>query len=64
MTTLDHLIEIARATSGLRDTSSKSAINQDLGIAGDDAEEFIAALAAAYGEWVIGLPWGGVCRPE
>lgn len=57
MATLDYLIEIARGISRCSGISSGSAINQDLGIAGDDAEEFIAALAAAYGEWVIGLPW-------
>lgn len=36
---------------------ASAAIDQDLGIYGDAAVEFIAALSAEFGKWVDDWPW-------
>jgi hypothetical protein len=37
--------------------SATSALDQDMGISGDDVTEFVEALAGQYGEWVWSWPW-------
>ncbi len=56
---LAEIVEIASRRSGLpvNALSSRSAIYQDLGLAGDDVDEFAAALAELYGEQVFTWPW-------
>lgn len=45
---------------GLRDRSRylpNAAIDQDLGINGDEGDEFVEALCAECGDWIAKWPW-------
>ncbi|MCB2079599.1 MAG: hypothetical protein KDE55_18115 [Novosphingobium sp.] len=57
---LSHVIAVvsrfARCAPSLA-VGAKSAVDQDLRIQGDDAEEFIADLAGLNGDWVYDWPW-------
>lgn len=57
--TLDRVIGIVSEHSGVRRErlSAASAIDQDVGISGDDVTELAEALAAEFGEHVWQWPW-------
>jgi hypothetical protein len=56
---IDRVIEVVSNQRGNAsgELTTSSAIDQDLGIRGDDAEEPVAALAATFGEWLYDWPW-------
>jgi hypothetical protein len=37
--------------------SENSALDQDLAIYGDEAEEFVEALCEEFGDWIVAWPW-------
>ena len=57
--TLDRVIEIVSQHAGIRKErlSVTSAIDQDVGISGDDVTEIAQALASEFGEQVCQWPW-------
>ena len=57
--TLDRVIEIVSEHSGVAKAklSASSAIDQDVGISGDDVTELAKALATEFGEHVWQWPW-------
>ena len=57
--TLDRVIFLAHRASGISvgRLNGMSAVDQDLGIAGDDVADFAGLLAAEFGEWVWTWPW-------
>ncbi len=56
---LESVIALASKHSGLppEKLGPQSAVYQDIGLFGDDVEEFAAALAGLYGGYVLGWPW-------
>jgi hypothetical protein len=57
--TFARVIQIASETSGIgeRKLAAETAIDQDMGMAGGDVEDFAKALADEFGEHVWGWPW-------
>ena len=57
--TLFRVLDLAAALTGLgrESLSAAMAIDQDMGIAGDDVTDFAEALAGEDGEWVWSWPW-------
>lgn len=55
---LAYVMWIAQEWHGIAHASPESALKQDLGIYGDDVDEFALKLAERYGEWVADWPWG------
>jgi hypothetical protein len=56
---LERVVEIVSDHSGIPVTklSARSAIDQDIGISGDDVNELAEALAAEFGDQVWQWPW-------
>jgi len=56
---MDRIIDIVADQSGIRRDrlSASSAIDQDLGISGDDVTELAEKLADEFGDWVWQWPW-------
>lgn len=62
MTEADELAAIRRLVSDVTghpesELSARYALDQDLGMAGDDVTELADSLARKYGEWVWAWPW-------
>jgi len=57
--TLERVMEIVSSHSGVpvAQLSATSAIDQDIGISGDDVTELAEALASEFGEHVWRWPW-------
>lgn len=57
--TLERVIELASRQSGIsiERLTGTSALDQDIGMYGDDVTDFAACLAAEFGEFVWQLPW-------
>lgn len=57
--TLDRVIEIASSESGIpiARLSGASAVDQDMGMSGDDVTDFASQLADEFGELVWQWPW-------
>ena len=56
---------LARHEFGCRSATVESALDQDLGIIGDDVDDFAHEIAKRYGEWVYTWPWERfVCLDE
>ena len=57
--TLDRVIEITSRQTGITMArlDEHSAIDQDIGISGDDVTELAEALAAEFGDQVWQWPW-------
>lgn len=62
--TLDRVIAIVAYHSGVRleKLSAQSAIDQDVGISGDDITELAEAFAKEFGEPVWEWPWHRFCE--
>ncbi len=59
------LLWLARDEFGCRDANMRSDLDRDLGIIGDDVDDFVAELSQRYGEWVFEWPWQRfVCLDE
>ncbi len=55
---LDRVIHVVADHSRVSgDPTASSAVDQDLHIRGDDADELVAALAESFGEWLYDWPW-------
>ena len=54
---LAYVIWIAREDHGCRNAQPDSAIEQDLGIVGDDVVDFVERLEKRFGSWVWDWPW-------
>ena len=53
----EYVFWVAREWMGARHAEANSAITQDLGIFGDDVDDFALKLAERYGDWVAEWPW-------
>ena len=53
----EYVLWVAREWMGARNASATSAVTQDLGIFGDDVDDFALKLAERYGDWVAEWPW-------
>lgn len=62
--TLDRVISIVAYHSGIKPDklSAKSAIDQDVGISGDDITELAEAFANEFGNHVWQWPWQRFCE--
>ncbi len=54
---LSYFLWIAREWHGIPSAESNSSVDQDLGIYGDDVDDFAAKIVKRYGEWVWSWPW-------
>lgn len=63
-TTLDRVIEMVAYHSGvkLEKLTANSAIDQDIGISGDDIDELAETLAKEFGGHVWQWPWQRFCE--
>ena len=62
---LEYVLWLARDEFGCRKAHPCSALDQDLGIVGDDVDDFVEKLAERFGEWVFEWPWERfVCLDE
>lgn len=51
------MLWLAREEFRCRDAQLADALDQDLGIIGDDSDDFVIEIAANYGAWVREWPW-------
>lgn len=54
---LAFVLWVAREIHGCGKAQPTSAIEQDLGIVGEDVDDFARKLAERYGDWVSKWPW-------
>ena len=54
---LAYVLWIAQEWHGIPEATARSTFKQELGIYGDDVDEFALKLAERYGEWVAEWPW-------
>ena len=54
---LEYVIWVARQWMGAPHAEPSSAVTQDLGIYGDDVDDFALKLAERYGDWIADWPW-------
>lgn len=59
METLQRVVAIAEDCTGIAmdRLSATSAVDQDLGLVGDDATDFCLALGREFGDWIWSWPW-------
>jgi hypothetical protein len=56
---LSRVMEIVREVSGKRSARwvTGDALDQDIGVYGDDADDLVEALCREFGDWIAGWPW-------
>ncbi|NNF93976.1 MAG: hypothetical protein HKM91_05210 [Altererythrobacter sp.] len=54
---LAYVLWVAREWMGASNAEPSSAVMQDLGIFGDDVDDFALKLAERHGDWVANWPW-------
>ncbi|MFM9852020.1 MAG: hypothetical protein ACKVOJ_04310 [Sphingomonadaceae bacterium] len=57
MSTLERIIAQAEFMSGTKNVNAKSAIDQDIGMSGDDVTHFAEWLSTEFGDDVWHWPW-------